>query len=211
MAIYRCDVCKKQFQKRGAEKYKHHFCSMACRRQYEGREQVNCQTCGASFFKKRAERLNKPMHFCSIACYRVYQRQTMVVSKICPVCENEFTPSGFGQMRQRQVYCSHECKGVAHRGENNHAWLGGHPMYRGPNWPALKQQVVQLDNGQCVLCGASNGLNVHHIEPYRIAQNNDYSNLATLCDTCHGNADRDYNRGVTATERLIRAAIQWRC
>lgn len=209
MAIYQCDTCGKLFSKRGlaATLQTHHFCSMDCRRIHEGREPVECETCGKVFYKKRAERESRPTHYCSIECYRTYQRQGMVDTKICPVCGKAFIPSGYGEMRRNQMYCSHECKGLAHRGENNPAWLGGHPAYRGPDWPTIRKRVLILDKHQCVLCGTQKGLNVHHIEPYRIAQNNDVSNLATLCDRCHGIADRDYVAGFSNTEQLIRKVI----
>lgn len=212
MAAYFCDVCGSRFTKSGtaAARQVHHFCSVICRRQHEGRTQVECMTCGILFYKKRAEREARPLHFCSMDCYRVYQRQNMVVTKVCPTCNQIFTPSGYGKMRHDQVYCSHTCKGAGCRGARNPAWMGGSPAYRGPDWPTIQKQVVTMDGGRCVLCGSTDDLNVHHIEPYRISQKNEMSNLATLCDRCHGCADRDYIRGVDATEQAIRQLIQVR-
>ncbi len=48
---------------------------------------------------------------------------------------------------------------------------------------AVRSQVLERDDNQCVKCGLRLELEVHHIEGY---VNNEPENLATLCCFCHG-------------------------
>jgi DEAD/DEAH box helicase domain-containing protein len=78
------------------------------------------------------------------------------------------------------------------------------PNDYGPNWPAVRQQVLARDNQRCRTCGAEakpgQGLHVHHIRPFRefnyipgqnenYRQANQLENLVTLCPSCHRQAE----------------------
>lgn len=56
-----------------------------------------------------------------------------------------------------------------------------------PAWRKLRKQIRMRD-GACVDCGATDGLTVHHIKPYRTNPDLalDPDNLVTLCRSCHG-------------------------
>ncbi|NKQ37533.1 MAG: DEAD/DEAH box helicase [Chloroflexi bacterium] len=78
------------------------------------------------------------------------------------------------------------------------------PNDYGPNWTAVRQQVLARDNQRCRTCGAEakpgQGLHVHHIRPFRdfhyipgqnenYRQANQLENLVTLCPSCHRQAE----------------------
>ena len=78
------------------------------------------------------------------------------------------------------------------------------PNDYGPNWPAVRRQVLARDNQRCRTCGAAakpgQGLHVHHIRPFRdfhyvpgqnenYRQANQLENLITLCPACHRRAE----------------------
>jgi 5-methylcytosine-specific restriction endonuclease McrA len=60
-----------------------------------------------------------------------------------------------------------------------------------PDWDSRRRQVYQRDDHICQGCGATGGpkgdseLPAHHIVSLSRGGSNEYSNLITLCDTCH--------------------------
>ena len=76
-------------------------------------------------------------------------------------------------------------------GSNNPSWRGGTTLFRGSEWEAVKCKVLKRDHYTCQRCGRKKKevhpekLFVHHILPYRFSQNNEMSNLITLCLSCH--------------------------
>ena len=89
---------------------------------------------------------------------------------------------------------------LAHLGENNGQYGKKPGNYidgkyrkwgnadRGFNWKAIKKKIKERDNYTCQECGKIEGeqyLQVHHIVPYRIFEDNSEENLITLCPKCH--------------------------
>jgi len=59
---------------------------------------------------------------------------------------------------------------------------------RGFNWKEIKKKIKERDNFTCQDCGKKEDkeyLQVHHIIPYKIFQDNSEDNLITLCPKCH--------------------------
>lgn len=99
-----------------------------------------------------------------------------------------------------EVFCSHECRGIAHRGEGSPVWLGGRQNY-GPGWNDTKKRKVRIrDQARCQQCGRTEPEHlrehgrkhtVHHIQKARDfddpEERNAMDNLITLCCTkeCH--------------------------
>ena len=78
------------------------------------------------------------------------------------------------------------------------------PNDYGPNWQEVRQRALARDNHRCRTCGAEakpgQGLHIHHIRPFReygyipgendnYLQANQLENLATLCPSCHRQAE----------------------
>ena len=73
--------------------------------------------------------------------------------------------------------------------------VGGKIVARGRLWDKIKKEAIKRDSDKCVQCGMTNEyhfdlygqpLQVDHIIPYRLTQNNTLQNLQTLCCKCHG-------------------------
>ena len=171
-----CPVCGKVFYKKVYKECHAIYCSQECA--YKGR------TLG---FSKRI--VKKPYN-----CKRKQQR-------VCPVCQKEYIYKS-----KRQKYCSRRCYEIAKKeqvkGENNPSWIDGRSYnkrsYRGNDWDTLRGEIYKRDNYICQDCGvkcigkrdatkenADRIIQCHHIENYRKGQNNDKSNLITLCLICH--------------------------
>jgi 5-methylcytosine-specific restriction endonuclease McrA len=50
---------------------------------------------------------------------------------------------------------------------------------------AVRRQVLDRDNDQCVVCGTNWRLELHHVVYRSQGGTHDESNLATLCQDCH--------------------------
>lgn len=65
-------------------------------------------------------------------------------------------------------------------------------------WKAKVRQRLEIDNYQCVMCGASgtpwNPLNIHHLNYKRLGDENVDTDLVTLCDPCHRRVHRLLHR-----------------
>lgn len=55
---------------------------------------------------------------------------------------------------------------------------------RSDEWRKLRQQVIDRDGGECVICGNRDNLHVHHLN-YKEGIDEDGANLVTLCQECH--------------------------
>ena len=52
-------------------------------------------------------------------------------------------------------------------------------------WIATRERILKRDHYNCVLCGASTNLRVHHITYENLGAEKD-EDLVTLCNSCHG-------------------------
>lgn len=86
-----------------------------------------------------------------------------------------------------------------------------HKVY-GTNWGEVSWEIYQRDDHQCRVCDDSpnslSELDVHHITPARKfddqSEMNDPSNLITLCASCHGKHEGDF-QGCDPDEFVRRA------
>jgi len=82
---------------------------------------------------------------------------------------------------------------LEYRRKQREAKLGSrNPRYRGglersylKLWDRTRKDILERDHHTCQCCGTKSRLEIHHIIPFRISQNNTYNNLITLCKTCH--------------------------
>lgn len=66
------------------------------------------------------------------------------------------------------------------------------------DWRRVAQQRIEIDGGKCVMCGCEgtnfNRLCVHHLTYRHIFDENPYTDLVTLCESCHKAVHRMMNR-----------------
>ena len=105
------------------------------------------------------------------------------------------------QVERAEVnFCSQECRieytitEVMAPGEDHPLYINGEGHDYGPEWPRVREKVIQRDNSRCQGCGVKRedyhmDLHVHHITPFRkfktYKEANKMTNLVTLCATCH--------------------------
>jgi len=75
-------------------------------------------------------------------------------------------------------------------------------MYSSIEWQTIRKQVYKRDRYTCQICGIrfrdhkGNGMNAHHIIPYRINKDNSLENLITLCNSCHRKEEVKYYNSI---------------
>lgn len=50
----------------------------------------------------------------------------------------------------------------------------------------MRQQVLEYDDFSCLGCGRTKRLEVHHLIPIIYGGEDEFDNLITLCNKCHG-------------------------
>jgi 5-methylcytosine-specific restriction endonuclease McrA len=222
-ATTKCPECGKEFayykSRPGGRKY----CSRACAAKNAisniphwkpSAYETTCEQCGKKYSTTPASTRGR---FCSRECFGDWMKEHApsgpdnpkygkkygrpshlppLPTKICPVCNKEFSvkPSHF----DRRVTCSKSCMAIYYvdqqTGENNFNWKGGYTPYYGPNWRQQRRTVRHRDNYTCQRCGITENelgkqLDVHHIR--RFGDFSDYreanksKNLICYCPTCH--------------------------
>lgn len=66
-------------------------------------------------------------------------------------------------------------------------------------WEVKKEERKKVDGYRCVCCGRSEdrtrrGLQVHHVTYERLGHENVYTDLCTVCGSCHKKIHAYYNR-----------------
>ncbi len=64
------------------------------------------------------------------------------------------------------------------------------PDWRGRDWKKIRKEIIKRDGNKCRECPNTTRLQVHHIVPWRISQDNSPENLETLCISCHQRKER---------------------
>lgn len=163
------------------------YCSRACYwlAKVQPPKVYTCQHCGQPFSPNWS---GLPPVYCSTACRQAAQRQPL---PLCEMCGESCSKHG-------RRFCSASCKVRWYRGERVYNYLGenfrkdAYPIDY-TFWTARAAEVRERDK-VCQHCGLTpeeNGraLDVHHIVPYRVTQDNSPENLITLCRACHKKAD----------------------
>ncbi|WP_292518840.1 HNH endonuclease signature motif containing protein [Methanoculleus sp.] len=59
-------------------------------------------------------------------------------------------------------------------------------------WKEIRDVILERDGQQCVICGGSDDLHVHHLD--RDPTHDDPENLLTLCGICHARVHTELRR-----------------
>ena len=74
---------------------------------------------------------------------------------------------------------------------------------RSPEWEQKKAERMRIDNYSCVMCGRNREhcrtLQVHHVTYARLGDENIYTDLCTVCGSCHKKLHNYYDRVREAT------------
>jgi len=124
------------------------------------------------------------------------------VSRTCLTCGSVFYiyKSSLNKIKKgvKGKYCSRKCYGTAlskrQTGDKHWNWRGGLSKNYTTTfeWKQIRLSIIKRDNNKCRICESEERLQVHHIVPYRITQDNSEGNLITLCLSCHNKEEWSY-------------------
>lgn len=146
----------------------------------------NCATCNKEFEARAAEVKRGNGHFCSLQCFASRARPAKKPNTICSWCGASFykKESAKRAVKHGHYFCGRPCKEAAQSDPS----FGISPPHYGTGGGAYdyRSRALEAHGSVCSGCGYDRYpevLHVHHINKNR--QNNELSNLAVLCPTCH--------------------------
>jgi hypothetical protein len=190
--LHTCKHCQTTFYGKGSGRGM--YCTEECRKS-EGRPDVTngrkgiektCPQCETSFYVHPS---TIKQVYCSPKCLS----QTTKQSRNCVICDAIFVTT----QSKRQATCSKKCatelQSRIRQGEKSTFWRGGKMAPYVGIWKTQRRAARERDGYQCVLCGSTDRIQVHHIIPFRYSQSHDLTNLVTLCRSCHSREELKVN------------------
>lgn len=187
------------------DKFGKAFCSYKCSGRYKAiksQRVFTCENCSKVFtakgFKKHYNHV-----FCCYQCSVEFKSKQIAPSKVlvhCSYCGQDIMVWPSKIKMNNHFYCNTTCRANHIIGDNNPSYTSGNgrKVEYGFNWRSQRRKALQRDNYTCQHCGKvpkkSRYLQVHHIIPAHTF-NGDYesanqlSNLLTLCQKCHKDAE----------------------
>ena len=137
--VKKCEHCGNSFTTPARRSETVKYCSRACKTK-AGWETVKCETCGASYKRKKSAGSRSVKNYCSAACYHVARvgvpipRKTRVrYYRVCETCHKEFKVTQTRKDTAR--WCSRECQKASptfkaecsekQQGDKHWRWSGG--------------------------------------------------------------------------------------
>lgn len=120
--------------------------------------------------------------YCSVDC----RKASTKTDRQCKTCDKHFKvftsalkTNASGNFCSRPCYERFMCK-------------EGRTTGRGSQWKSIRTAFIKK-MPFCVLCGTTDNLEVHHIIPFRVTQDNSEFNLVTLCSSHHKRVEHQTN------------------
>lgn len=63
-----------------------------------------------------------------------------------------------------------------------------------PQWAEIKAKRKAIDGGKCCMCGSTQDLQIHHLTYRNFTQESPWTDVLTLCESCHKNVHVMMNR-----------------
>lgn len=150
------------------------YCSSKCKEAQRHTVELVCDNCGKNFVRYASDIKSENHNFCCKKCMIDYMRGETVTSE-CEQCGKEFTIyKSLLRTNAAGKFCSRECY---------------HESMKKPKkgYSGFRQAKRRYFSGvqHCALCGSTDGINIHHIIPNRLTQDNGPDNLIPLCRKHH--------------------------
>lgn len=147
-----------------------------------------CHTCNKTFLA-----LQKKAKYCTHQCYTKSRFNYHKETRNCIVCNKEFKVFNYVIKRGNDAgkFCSQYCVNSYRTSNKNPNWRGGDiydKVKKNAELKKLRPIIREKYNYTCQKCGDKGAnviLDVHHIIPYRLTQDNSLNNLTLLCHSCH--------------------------
>ena len=156
----------------------------------EDPKQYTCPVCNKEFTRWVSQEKRKGRSgilYCSRKCQWKSLRTGSMYN--CEHCGKEVYITK--NARGNHHFCNKKCEMKWKVGENHPNWKGGYDYNYGLGWKEQRLLVLERDH-VCQKCGVSKKLDVHHIIPFKVSEDNSLDNLITLCKSCHSTIGNTY-------------------
>lgn len=185
------------------------YCSRRCamygqwqtRDRGKGPRLATCEQCGRKFpaTEDRPTRLSK---LCSRECRAAAQRQRVTLT--CRQCGKAFQRKAYMRQwsQERGPFCGQTCYGLWQRANRQGQAVANlaQPPKTGAAWQQARQETLERDGYRCQNCGATERLNVHHVQAWHPGDDHALGNLVTVCVPCHVRLHLDSRRHAAPSE-----------
>ena len=220
-----CSYCKKELKRKPylIKIHKNHFCNRICENKFKEKNvNLNCSNCGKKYITKYYKIKKWKKHFCSKNCSLNCYKKDLDKNKIINLYNSGINSEELGRklkvspitIRNRLSDWGVELRKDIPRGEKHYFYNGGTTIFikrirnltHRSNWYS---NILYRDKFECIICGSSKNLEVHHIIPledivkeiklkYKTKNENEIYNISktyeiffdecngiTLCSKCH--------------------------
>ena len=143
---------------------------------YARNAHIDCDQCGKSFKRIPSIAKANKTNFCSRKCKHEFSQ----IKRACKYCDKEFIApksATSGKTNKAANFCSRPCY---------NSWLAEvRPKRTRPHKSVVARKQKIKNNPYCYQCGSEKRLEVHHIIPHRMTQDDSDDNLVVLCLGCH--------------------------
>ena len=143
-----------------------------------GKVQCRCEFCGKTITKYHSD--IKKTVFCDKNCLKAYE-MSKKEQRICKFCGKTFEvyKSAVQKTNASGIFCSTECYWESMKKER-------------AEYSGFKKAKREYFSGKqfCAICGTTRGIQIHHIIPNRLTQDQRKKNLIPLCSLHHVRIER---------------------
>ena len=84
-----------------------------------------------------------------------------------------------------------------------------HGRLEGVEYHQVRKEVLSRDGHQCINCGSTEDLEIHHIVPISKSGTNEISNLVSVCSDCHYHIHGKTPAEKTETQATFKRDVRW--
>lgn len=171
--IYKCSQCGKEYRRAQRAKSEKVYCSMECYgiSQRQGTKKF-CLNCGKEYRPQPSQNRS----YCSWECY---DQSRPKVTKICPICDREFTIRASNA--PRYIACSQKCSKIRRR-KLSDAERRLHQSARAAVNDAVRDGRLRSPSTlSCIDCGRQ-AVHYHHHKGY---EKHFWLEVVPICHHCH--------------------------
>ena len=166
---------------------------------------VKCENCGKEIYKYPIHIRASKHHFCNNKCHYEWRHKNGIGYNNGILRSDDCKKMISETIKRKIAEGTYNISNLIpfEKGNKPYNYIDGKAQFRDRNitdeeWHVITLNVRKRDNFVCQYCGVEEKLlrrklSVHHIIPFRITKDNSFSNLISLCSSCHSKVENETN------------------